>query len=84
MFWLVIVAPLTGLTYASVASGLMPLRLASQASSRVGASRAAGVASWVVSVPSSARPTAPEFHPAACAPVTPRLVASSPVGFEPA
>jgi hypothetical protein len=43
MFGLVIVAPLTGFRHASVASGLMPLRLASQASSRVSASRAAGV-----------------------------------------
>jgi hypothetical protein len=84
MFGLVIVAPLTGLTNASVASGLMPLRLASQASSRVSASRAAGVASWVVSVPSSATPTVPEFHPAVCAAVTPRPVASLPVGFAPA
>ena len=38
----------------------------------------------VVSVPSSATPTFPEFHPAACAAVTPRPVASSPVGFAPA
>ena len=41
----------------------MPWRLASQASRRSRASRAAGVASWVVRVPRSATPTVPELYP---------------------
>ena len=53
--------PLTGLTYREAPCGSMPWRSDSQASRLFSADRAAGVASWLFRVPSSAIPTVPEL-----------------------
>jgi len=59
--------------------GSMPCVSAFQAKRSASAFLAAGVASWVVSVPSNATPIVPELYPSACPAVTPFPLASSPV-----
>src|SRR5680860_994405 len=83
MLGFVVVAPLTGLTNVLVAAGSMPLRSDSHARKDVSESRAAGVASRSVRVPSRATPTDAEFHPPVWAPVTPLPLTSSPLGETP-